>query len=706
MSKVAMHISEDSTEAATPGPPTNSLSDRDKRRGRTFVLVALLLIVTGCLLMLGVAWVKYDRVRTCLDSGLARMRFMRDLVPDQMSTSAGLTLREADTQLRGLHDDLVCLKAEVREFLPVLPLLGWLPRVGPDIASAPVLLQMAEALADGGLLVMDALAPVIAQIQPVASSAPDAGEQKLDLPEGLKTLAASHTSLAEADAKLQLAAELQASLDESALSPRTAQLLALTERYLPLLRTGVRFARIAPDLLGVQEPGTYLILAQNDDERRPTGGWISGLGLVTISQGQVVEMDFRDSWAVDNPAVPHDTPPDSMLRALWAELWFFRDANWSPDFPTSAQVAEHILATDQGITVDGVIAVDQRALQLLVAAMEPITVDSSEEPITGANVLSFIRDSWTEPQEGVTWAESWTEWATHRKDFMADLVGAMVDRAQSQPQSVDLAKLADAVWRGLNERHILVYLHDAGAAGLLASQGWDGALVETQGDYLQVVDANVGFNKVNPNVHQTIDYRVDLSDLAQAKAEVRVRYDNRSQRTVESCLQEVEWMTSYQERMHGCYWDYVRFYVPEGSRLLTSERESLPPGSLLDRYRFASPGDAGPSIGPVERGKVPFGLFLVLAPGEQRDVHLAWQLPQGIIQKEGDTWRYRLLVQKQAGAPAIPLRVTVGLPSGVQLTAAQPEPFSVQGDVLTFELSLETDQHVEIMFREHRASQP
>jgi hypothetical protein len=633
------------------------------------------------------------------------MRIMRDLVPDQISAPE-LNLGEAGTQLRGLHGDLVCLQAEVGEFLPLLPLLGWLPKVGPDIASAPVLLEMAETLVDGGVLIMDELSPILVQVEPTVSSASAPGDQKLDLPAALNALDASRASLAEADAKLQRAAELQASLDENALSPRTAQLLALTERYLPLLRTGVRAARIAPDLLGVQEPRTYLVLAQNDDERRPTGGWISGIGLVTISQGRVIEMSFRDSWAVDNLAVPHDTPPDSMLRALWAELWFFRDANWSPDFPTAAQVAEHILASDQGITVDGVIAVDQRALQMLVSAMEPLMVDSSEVPITGANVLNFIRDSWTEPEVGVTWAESWTEWATHRKDFMMNLVGAMLDRAQNEPASMDMAKLADALWRGLKERHILIYIHDPEAARLVKAQQWDGALVEAQGDYLQVVDANVGFNKVDPNVYRAIDYRVDLSEPTRARAEARVHYDNRSQRTVESCLQEVEWVSSYQERMHGCYWDYVRFYVPEGAILLTSEHESVPPGSLLSRYRFAPLGVAGPTIEPVEHGKVPFGLFFVLEPGEQRDVHLAWELPYGTIQREGDSWRYRLLIQKQAGTPAIPLRVTVGLSSGVQLVATEPDPSSIQGNELTFELPLATDQQVELTFREGWADQP
>ncbi len=698
MSEGDEHLSEHTQQSRTPSGSVEPFQHRERRRSR-WVLVALILIAAGIALILGVGWVKYRRVRTCLDSSLAHMHALQNLVPGEATQAADLDMREVGIQLHGLQDDLACLQAEVREFLPLAPLLRWLPKYGPDVANAPTLLAMAQALVDGGVLIFDGLSPLVDQLQPADPSASNPGQQSLDLRLTVAALDAAEPSLAAAEVELQRAAQLQTGLNTEALSPRIARLLDLTERYLPLLRTGMSVAQISPELLGARGERTYLILAQNDDERRPTGGWISGMGLLTIAQGQITEVNFSDSWAVDNLNVPHEIPPDSMFRVLWAEIWLFRDANWSPDFPASAQVAERILERDQGISVDGVIAVDQRALQMLVAAMEPLAVESSEEPITGANVLTYIRHSWSEPQEGVTSAESWAEWATHRKDFMADLVAAMLDKVQNRPQGLDLTKVANALWRGLRERHILVYLHGGEAADLLASLKWDGALVETQGDYLQVVDANVGFNKVDPNVQRTITYKVDLTDPASARAEVTVHYQNKSQRTVETCLQQVEWLMSYEERMHGCYWNYVRVYVPEGASLLTSERESLPSGSLLSLYHFALPADAGPDTGPVEKGKVPFGLFFLLEPGGERDVRLPYRLPAGLVQKEGGSWRYQLLVQKQAGALAVPLRLMVSLPPNSRLVTARPDPFSVQPDAVAFELSLGMDQEIEVLFQ-------
>ncbi|MBN1136039.1 MAG: DUF4012 domain-containing protein [Anaerolineae bacterium] len=654
-----------------------------KRRWRTFT--ALVLIIAGLALIAGWGGIKYRRIRTCLDSSMVRLRALQSLVP----TFSAQALTDAGAQLHGLQSDIICLRSEGQPFLKLAPWLGWLPGVGPDVASAPHLLEMAQALADGGVLAFDALSPALAQAQ--------AGQ--FDLPGVIGVLEQSRPALVSAESALAYAAAERAQIDADRLSARVGRLLATTDRALPLLRSGIQAARIAPDLLGGDSPRTYLILAQNDDERRPTGGWISGVGLVTTEGGRVTGVAFRDSYSVDNLAVPHDSPPDALLRTMWAEIWLLRDSNWSPDFPTSAQVAERMLQRDQNLAVDGVIAVDQEALRLLVAAMEPLTLESTTQPVTGANLLQVIRNAWTQPQPGLTPSGEWSDWQSHRKDVMTELVTAMLERVQAQPSTVDPNRLAEALWVGLRERHILIYLHDSEAAALLALLKWDGALLPVSGDYFQLVDANVGFNKVDPIVERVIDYQVDLRDPRQGQVGATVHYLNRSPSQPEPCIQGVRERLTYEEGMVGCYWDYARFYVPEGSQLLERERAPLPSGSLLYRYGFAPPGDAGPDSGPTEKGKMAFGLFFVVPPGEARDVQLRWQLPAGIVTHEQDGFHYRLTVQKQSGTPPILLRVAVRLPPDVYVVKATPEAAAIEVGEVKLELYLATDQQIEIIFR-------
>ena len=651
--------------------------------------MGLALIIAGLALIAGWGGIKYRRIRTCLDSGVARLRAVQALVPEGAPALDLQILIDAGARLRGLQGDISCLRSEGQPFLKLAPWLGWLPAVGSDVANAPDLLEMAQALADGGVVAFDALSPVLEQAR--------AG--RFDLPAAMALLGQSQPALASAESALAHASAARAQIDDDGLSPRVSLLLDATDRALLLLRSGVQAARIVPQLLGADDPRTYLVLAQNDDERRPTGGWISGVGLVTTEGGRVISVAFHDSYSVDNLTVPHDSPPDALLRTMWAEMWLLRDSNWSPDFPTSAQVAERILQHDQSVTVDGVITVDQEALRLLVTAMEPLTLQSTTQPVTGANLLQVIRSIWTQPRPGLTPFGQWADWQSHRKDVMTDLVTAMLEKVQAQPGSVDPSRLAEALWVGLKERHILLSLHDPEATALLASLKWDGGLLPASGDYLQVVDANVGFNKVDSMVQRAIDYQVDLRNPNQGEASATVRYLNQSPSQPEPCIQGVEERLTYEEGMVGCYWDYVRFYVPEGSQLLETERAPLPSGSLLYRYGFAPLGDAGPDTGPVEKGKTVFGLFFVVPPGEARDVQLQWQLPKGIVTHDQDGLHYRLTVQKQSGTPPILLRVAVHVPPDAYVVRATPEPAATQVGEVMFELLLTTDQQIEIVFR-------
>jgi hypothetical protein len=653
------------------------------------MFVGLVLIIAGLALIAGWGGIKYRRIRTCLDSGVARLQVVQALVPEGAPALDVQVLADAGAQLRGLQGDISCLRSEGQPFLKLAPWLSWLPRVGSDVANAPDLLEMAQALADGGVVAFDALSPVLDQAQ----------TGRFDLPAAMAVLDQSQPALASAESSLARASATRAQIDDDRLSPRVSRLLDATDRALPLLRSGVQAARIVPQLLGADGPRTYLVLAQNDDERRPTGGWISGVGLVTTEGGQVTNVAFHDSYSVDNLTVPHDSPPDALLRTMWAEMWLLRDSNWSPDFPTSAQVAERILERDQSVTVDGVISVDQEALRLLVTAMEPLTLQSTTQPVTGANLLQVVRSIWAQPRPGLTPFGQWADWQSHRKDLMTDLVTAMLEKVQTQPGSVDPSRLAEALWVGLKERHILLSLHDPEATALLASLKWDGGLLPASGDYLQVVDANVGFNKVDSMVQRAIDYQVDLRNPNQGEASATVRYLNQSPSQPEPCIQGVEERLTYEEGMVGCYWDYVRFYVPEGSQLLETERAPLPSGSLLYRHGFAPLGDAGPDIGPVEKGKTVFGLFFVVPPGQARDVQLQWQLPKGIVAHGQDGLHYRLTVQKQSGTPPILLRVAVHVPHDAYVVRATPEPAAIQVGEVMFELSLTTDQQIEIVFR-------
>jgi hypothetical protein len=595
------------------------------------------------------------------------------------------------SELVQMGDDLRALEAELGPAVALAPYLGWLPGVGGDVAAAPDLLEMGIGVSNAGDLVLDGLAPLSALFAGSGSGASDlaVGEALAQvLVEGQPRFEAASVELEEVKARRQR-------IDAERLSPRVGQLVLRLDKYLDLLDTGVQGLLVAPYLLGADSTRTYLLLAQNENELRATGGFISSVALVRVTDGKIEDLDFRDSYAVDDLAKPHPSPPDALETYMLSQLWLLRDANWYPDFPTTAQVAREVYELDQGVSVDGVVAADMVAMASLVGALGPIQLEGYDQEVSGANVIDLMREYWASPSgEGQT-----GDWWSHRKDFMGNLLGAMMTRLLTDTGSLDLAGLLSVVQGGLEEKHVLICVNGPVVSQILADNGWDGAVQTGVGDFLMVVDTNMGFNKVNPNVATAVEYVVSLDEDGDSSARLSVTYHNTSGSSADQCMQESVYPPTYEEMMEGCYWDYLRVYVPQEAQFVQGPDLTLPEGSLRARESGGA-GTALPTeVGRVEAGRNVFASFFVVGPGERREMIYQYELAQSMLEARGSTTAYTLLVQKQPGTLAVPLRVEVELPPGAVVVSTSPEAASSTDAGVTFETDLRTDREFEVVFR-------
>ena len=56
---------------------------------------------------------------------------------------------------------------------------------------------------------------------------------------------------------------------------------------------------VLPEILGENGPRTYLLIAQNENELRPTGGFISGSGTLVVENGAIQSIEMIDANNVD-----------------------------------------------------------------------------------------------------------------------------------------------------------------------------------------------------------------------------------------------------------------------------------------------------------------------------------------------------------------------------------------------------------------------
>lgn len=636
----------------------------------------ILLLFGAALLVLWGA--RLGRIGWALLEDVRQVQAMAD-APESVEPLAACCL------VRELRDDLTTLRREGGGLVRLAPLLGWLPRVGGDLQAAPHLLAVADGLTEAGVVTCDALDPAL------AAFGQESGTANGFSAEGLaRLLADGRPAFEQALAAAERAQTAWAEVDKGRLSPWLAAKTSLLDRALPLLRSGLQAASVAPELLGVDNPRTYLILALNEDERRPIGGFITGVGEVRVEGGRVAELTFCDSYAVDDFTQPYPDPPEPLQRYLGIDQWVFRDSNWSPDFPTSARQAISLYRPGHSASIDGVIAVDQWAVQQLLDVFGPLHIEGAEEAVSGETVMAYMRRAWA-PEDGALTGEWWRQ----RKSFMEPLAGALWEQLESG--DVEWVALARTLVDLLEEKHLLVYLDQPDAARVLSEQGWDGALRPWVGDFLMVVDANVGYNRASARVEQEIFYEVDL-DASSAQATLTLVYTHTSGVDY-PCVREIRYDLIYEWMMDRCYWDYLRVYVPQGSRLVDATRIPVP-----DQALFSGDGESGEIIvQPAGEGPwLTYAVLGLLPPQSIQVRSFTWTLPADVVKWQGDQGVYSLLVQKQAGTRWHPLTVRLRLPAESVLLEAKPEPFRMDGGWIIYQTTLDRDRAFQIHFGRDR----
>jgi hypothetical protein len=290
---------------------------------------------------------------------------------------------------------------------------------------------------------------------------------------------------------------------------------------------------------------------------------------------------------------------------------------------------------------------------------------------------------------------------------MGQIAGAAWEQVQTG--QVDWVALARTLLRLLEEKHLLIYLEHPDAAALLAGPGWDGALrpgpglseTEGPGDFLMVLDANMGYNKVNARVQEAITHQVDLWQ-SPPQATLTLVYTHTSTADV-PCEQAPQYGAVYEDMMDRCYWDYLQVYVPQGSRLLDATRIPVPGEALL-----SGEGTSGEiTVEAAEEGPwLSLGVLGLLPPATTQTRHFTWTLPADVVEwqeqgeqkQEKEGW-YSLRVQKQPGTSGHPLTVQIRLPEESILLDATPKPTAAEGGWITYRTTLDRDREFSLHFR-------
>ena len=443
--------------------------------------------------------------------------------------------------------------------------------------------------------------------------------------------------------------------------------------------------KLGPGLAGLDRPKTYLILVENEDELRATGGYITAAGTVTVHYGRITNLSIEDAFAIDNLKLKYPRPPQPLQDYMDAPQWLLRDANWSPDFPSTAALAKALYSATRPKQIDGVVALDQMSLRIMLAAIGPISVDGFTTRINSDNLVEMLRAA-REPAAGQTVNYDW--WL-HRKDFMPTVAAAMLRRVVWS----NWGSLLHAALRALDERHVQITLKDPAAETILSQFGWNGQLAPGRADYLMVVESNVGFNKVNAVEQTRLSYSVDLADRGIPTATLTLAQTNPVAGQLPCKPGPSYGSGHYADLVDRCYWSYVRIYTPRGATLLAATPHDEPAEWML----LGQPVTGTVTTAGGENGTQSFGTLVVVPFSTTITTTLQYVLAPGALAVAQGQTTYTLRLQKQAGTGAVPIDISVRLPPGAVVRSASP-PGRQQGDIWRLALALQQDMTLQISY--------
>jgi hypothetical protein len=435
------------------------------------------------------------------------------------------------------------------------------------------------------------------------------------------------------------------------------------KKKLEVLSSGLEsLVKYIPDLskiLGFKETKHYLIIFQNNNEIRPTGGFMGSLAFLDIYQGKIKNLEIPSGGPYDfRKFLKVNIAPPKPLRRINYQ-WQLQDANWFPDFPTSAEkilwflentdlhgfdTDLHGLQIDRVIDrktqifplfgLDGVIAINASFMPKILEIIGPIEMPEYGRTITSEN---FIEET-----QKIVELESDKKRA---KKFIADLMPIVLDkilkedtekhREEHRKTQIGIFQnFSSVLFNALDQKEIQLYFTDKNLEDKIKVLGWAGEIKDSPAasatgikDYLMVVNTNIGGGKTDGVIKEKILHQAEIQKDDSIIDQVTITRTHQGQ--------SGDYFTGVKNI------NYLRIYVPQGSQLLGASGFEIPgPGNfravtenastdedLIKIEKNAVIDEASGTRVTHEFGKTCFANWVQVEPGESKTVSFRYKLP-------------------------------------------------------------------------------
>jgi len=445
-------------------------------------------------------------------------------------------------------------------------------------------------------------------------------------------------------------------------------------------------------VLGQEHFQRYLVVFQNNNEIRPTGGFMGSFALLDVDQGEIENLEIPGGgiYALQGQLLENKISPYPLQ--LIQSRWELQDANWFPDFATSAEKIRWFYEKSGGPTTDGVIAINASLVPKILEIVGPIAAPKYGKLLTSEN---FISETQNTVEFGYDKAEN------KPKQILADIAPELLEKMFSV-KGENLVKLIDVLKTALVEKDIQLYFHNQSIQEKFASYNWTGTIKDTSRDYLSIVNANIRGYKTDAVIEQNYSLNSEINDQGEIINTLKI---------IRKHTGDPNDPLSGKSNV-----DFVRIYTPQGSQLISASGFSDIPATSFEPIQdtWTKDEDLLRIQGNVwvepnsktqinnEFGKTVFGNWIQTDPGETSEVVLTYKLPfkmkfddsksfLNIFSKKTNSTFHSIYLQKQSGTQNTNYQVSIHLPEGKKISWTYPEKLDVDVDSINYQTNLSQD---------------
>jgi len=370
-------------------------------------------------------------------------------------------------------------------------------RATPDGRYIASVAEAAELATDAGTSVLSAVTSLGGNAEDIASSVFKDGRMDLE------SIAAAQPQISQAARGLREASAILKGANDPWLDAVADPGSAAEEE----IAGAARSAAVADSLLGAlggmfgaNGERTYLLGFQALGEARATGGLIGYTGTLKAKDGAIelthVEPILR--------SIPSD-----LDEPVGAPEWFEtnygpqsaliqpRQVNTSPNFPVVAEAMLDMFESETSRKYDGMVLMDPVTLEYLLPAIEPLTIEGWDDPITAANVVHvLLRDSYTEMSKN------------EQNIFLARVVKRFWNRISSG--DFEAVAFTDGLEAATVTQHLRVYARDDEAAAAMSDANIDGDYTRYGPNVQLAFHNNYSANKIDYFLRRDIVTNITL----------------------------------------------------------------------------------------------------------------------------------------------------------------------------------------------------